>query len=153
VGWIAALGYNDSSPKGKLRPQIELLEFMLNNPYCSEIIRHYDDVLTRVLENVYKMLPSTRRLATPLGPWGGSAETAQCHAPQGRHRAHRAQTDKCQYKFLSDMFYALGAYRMAAARVGVTDYRNLVETHAQIAGDLYEFMVAAKFREAPVVFF
>ena len=43
-------------------------------------------------------------------------------------------------KFLSDMFYAR-AYRMAAARVGVTDYRNLVERKMRIAGDLYEFMM------------
>src|SRR6185369_5457826 len=49
-------------------------------------------------------------------------------------------------KFLSDMFYAR-AYRMAAARVGVTDYRNLVERKLRIAGDLYEFMVH-QFREA-----
>ncbi len=42
-------------------------------------------------------------------------------------------------KFLSDMFYAR-AYRMAAARVGVTDYRNLVEEKLRTAGDLYQFM-------------
>ena len=43
-------------------------------------------------------------------------------------------------KFISDMFYAR-AYRMAAARVGVTDYRNLVERKLRIAGDLYQSMV------------
>jgi len=43
-------------------------------------------------------------------------------------------------KFLSDMFYAR-AYRMAASRVGVPDYRNLVDQKLRIAGELYEVMV------------
>jgi hypothetical protein len=38
------------------------------------------------------------------------------------------------------MFYAR-AYRMAAARIGVHDYRRLVEEKLRTAGDLYEFMV------------
>jgi hypothetical protein len=43
-------------------------------------------------------------------------------------------------KFISDMFYAR-AYRMAATRVGVPDYRTLVERKLRIAGDLYQSMV------------
>jgi hypothetical protein len=43
-------------------------------------------------------------------------------------------------KFLSDMFYAR-AHRMAAARVGVTDYRNLVDEKLRTAGELYQFMM------------
>jgi len=43
-------------------------------------------------------------------------------------------------KFLGDMFYTR-AYRMAAARIGVTDYRNLVDEKLRTAGDLYQFMV------------
>ena len=43
-------------------------------------------------------------------------------------------------KFLSDMFYAR-AYRVAASRVGVTDYRNLVEEKLRTARELYDFMV------------
>ena len=38
------------------------------------------------------------------------------------------------------MFYAR-AYRLAAARIGVNDYRNLVEEKLRTAGELYEFMV------------
>jgi hypothetical protein len=30
---------------------------------------------------------------------------------------------------------------VAAAKVGVTDYRNLVEQKLRMAGDLYDFMV------------
>jgi hypothetical protein len=43
-------------------------------------------------------------------------------------------------KFIGDMFYAR-AYRMAATRVGVPDYRNLVERKLRIAADLYQSMV------------
>ncbi|PYV29007.1 MAG: hypothetical protein DMG24_00385, partial [Acidobacteria bacterium] len=43
-------------------------------------------------------------------------------------------------KFLSDMFCAR-LYRLAAAKVGVPDYRNLVEQKLRTAGQLYEFMV------------
>ena len=38
------------------------------------------------------------------------------------------------------MFYAR-MYRMASARVGVPDYRRLVEQKLQTAGALYQFMV------------
>jgi hypothetical protein len=38
------------------------------------------------------------------------------------------------------MFYAR-LYRLAAGKVGVPDYRNLVEGKLRTAGDLYTFMV------------
>ena len=43
-------------------------------------------------------------------------------------------------KFLSDMF-AARLYRLAAARVGVDDYRRLVDGKLHTAGELYEFMM------------
>ncbi len=43
-------------------------------------------------------------------------------------------------KFLSDMFSAR-LYRLAAARLGVEDYRRLVESKLHTAGELYEFMM------------
>ena len=43
-------------------------------------------------------------------------------------------------KFLSDMFYAR-AYRLAAARIGVTDYRDLVDQKLKTAADLYQSLV------------
>jgi hypothetical protein len=43
-------------------------------------------------------------------------------------------------KFLSDMFYAR-AYKIAASRVGVTDYCDLVDEKLRTAGELYEFMM------------
>jgi hypothetical protein len=43
-------------------------------------------------------------------------------------------------KFLSDMFEAR-LYRMAAAKIGVPDYRTLVDQKLQIAGELYGSMM------------
>jgi hypothetical protein len=43
-------------------------------------------------------------------------------------------------KFLSDMF-AARLYRMAAAKIGVPDYRTLVDQKLESAGDLYGFMM------------
>jgi len=39
------------------------------------------------------------------------------------------------HQVLSDMFYAR-AYNVAASRVGVTDYRNMVEEKLRTAGEL-----------------
>ena len=43
-------------------------------------------------------------------------------------------------KFLSDMF-AARLYRLAAGKVGVPDYRDLVEQKLKTAEDLYDYMV------------
>ena len=43
-------------------------------------------------------------------------------------------------KFLSDMFSAR-QYRMAAGKIGVDDYRRLVESKLHTAGELYTFMM------------
>lgn len=42
-------------------------------------------------------------------------------------------------KFLSDMFYSR-AYKLASTRIGVPDYRRLVEAKLHVAGELYKFM-------------
>jgi hypothetical protein len=37
--------------------------------------------------------------------------------------------------------YSARVYRLAAGKVGVTDYRRLVDEKLHTAGDLYQFMV------------
>jgi hypothetical protein len=49
-------------------------------------------------------------------------------------------------KFLSDMFYAR-AYRLAARKIGVNDYRDLVDEKLKTAGELYQAM-AGEFHQA-----
>jgi hypothetical protein len=43
-------------------------------------------------------------------------------------------------KFVSDIYYAR-VYRLAATRMGVPDYRNLVEKKLDTFGELYDSMV------------
>ncbi|HML18182.1 MAG TPA: hypothetical protein VK419_14230 [Bryobacteraceae bacterium] len=130
VGWVAALVYDTA--EGAI-PAIQLLEYA--NTQLLEF-RHYDDVLTRVLENVYKLV---EHRGGWFRHWRMARQAGSLNAMRLDVTELTERTDNA-IKFLSDMFYAR-AYRMAAARVGVTDYRNLVERKLRIAGELYEFMV------------
>ncbi len=130
AGWVAALVYD--TPAGAV-PTIQLLEYA--NTQLLEF-RHYDDMLTRVLENVYKILEHKQNF---FRQWTMARQAQRLNAMRLDVTELTERTDNA-IKFLSDMFYAR-AYRVAAARVGVTDYRNLVERKLRIAGDLYEFMV------------
>jgi hypothetical protein len=130
VGWTAALVY-DTAEGGATA--IQLLEYA--NTQLLEF-RHYDDVLTRVLEEVYKMLQHKGGL---LRHWKLARQAEHLNTLRLEIIELTERMDN-SIKFLSDMFYAR-AYRVAAARVGVADYRNLVERKLRTAGDLYEFMV------------
>lgn len=130
AGWVAALVYD--TPEGAA-PAIQLLEYA--NTQLLEF-RHYDEVLTRVLNNVYRMLGHRGRF---LRRWKMAGEAERLNAMRLDVRELAERTDN-SIKFLSDMFYAR-AYRIAASRVGVPDYRNLVDQKLKIAGELYEVMV------------
>jgi len=130
VGWFAAFVYD--TPEGAA-PVLQLLEYA--NAQLLEF-RHYDELLTQVLRNVYKSL------ARGTGFWrrwglAGDAERLNRARLEITEIAERIETS---IKFLSDMFYAR-MYRLAAARVGVTDYRRLVDHKLETAGELYRFMV------------
>jgi len=129
VGWTAALIYD--TPEGAA-PAIQLLEYA--NTQLLEF-RYYDDLLTRVLAGVYKSLGRHG----PLRRWRMAAEAGRLNQIRLDITELTERIDN-SIKFLSDMFYAR-AYRMAASRIGVTDYRKLVDEKLRTAGDLYEFMV------------
>ena len=74
-----------------------------------------------------------------LRRWKMAGEAERLNALRLDVRELAERTDN-SIKFLSDMFYAR-AYRVAANRVGVRDYRNLVDQKLKIAGELYEVMV------------
>ena len=130
VGWSAA--FVCDSP-GSIEPTIQLLEYA--NTQLLEY-RHYDELLTRVLEGVYASL---ERGTGFLRRWRMAREAARLNTIRLDVTELAERTDN-SIKFLSDMFYAR-LYRLAAARVGVPDYRNLVESKLRIAGELYQFMV------------
>jgi hypothetical protein len=130
VGWVAAFVYETVAAS---LPTIDLLEYA--NSQLLEF-RYYDEVLTRVLGNVYKRLDEKRGI---WGQWKLAREAGTLNTIRLDYRELAERTDNA-IKFLSDMFYAR-AYRLAAARIGVSDYRDLVNEKLSIARDLYESMV------------
>ncbi len=122
VGWSAAFVFDNPAAAG---PTIQLLEYA--NTQLLEF-RHYDELLTRVLAGVYRSIDK----GTGCGRrWGlaGEAERLNTVRLDVIEIAERTETS---IKFLSDMFYAR-MYRLAAARVGVPDYRRLVDHKLQTA--------------------
>jgi hypothetical protein len=136
AGWVAALIYD--TPEGAT-PALQLLEYA--NSQLLEF-RHYDEVLTKVLASAYQLLEHRGGI---LRRWRMAREAERLNALRLDVMELTERTDNA-IKFLSDMFYAR-AYRAAAHRVGVTDYRNLVDEKLRTAGELYESMVS-EFHEA-----
>ncbi|MBV8812157.1 MAG: hypothetical protein JO033_26110 [Acidobacteriaceae bacterium] len=130
VGWVAALVYDSPASASAT---IDLLEYA--NSQLLEF-RYYDEVLTRVLADVYKRLAEKRGF---WGQWKLAREAASLNTIRLDYGELVERTENA-IKFLSDMFYAR-AYRLAADRIGVGDYRNLVTDKLRTARDLYESMV------------
>jgi hypothetical protein len=130
VGWTAALIYDTVEGAA---PTMQLLEYA--NTQLLEF-RHYDEVLTRLLDGVYRVLD---RGAGFLARWRLAREAERLNTIRLDVRELTERTDN-SIKFLSDMFSAR-LYRMAAAKIGVPDYRSLVEQKLQSAGELYGFMM------------
>jgi hypothetical protein len=131
IGWNAAFIYD--SPSGA-ETGIQLLQYA--NSQLLEF-RHYDELLTKQLEDVYAFLDRgshglwsrwrTARAASKL-------HTVLLDVSELTERADNA------IKFLSDMFSAR-LYKLAALKVGVPDYKDLVQQKLQTAEELYRFMV------------
>lgn len=135
VGWMAAIVYDSTEGAA---PTIQLVEYA--NTQLLEF-RHYDEMLTRVLKQAYQAL---ERGGGIFARWRFAKEARRLNTLRLDLAELTERTDNA-IKFLSDMFYAR-AYRLAAAKVGVNDYRPLVEGKLRTAGDLYQFMVN-EFRE------
>jgi hypothetical protein len=129
LGWVAAFVYDSRAGAG---PTFELLEYA--NTQLIEF-RYYDDVLTDVLARVYKVLEKPHSV---WARWRWAREASTLNTIRLDFEELVERTDN-SIKFLSDMFYAR-VYRLAAARIGVTDYRNLVTEKLHTARDLYESM-------------
>jgi hypothetical protein len=130
AGWTAAVVYD--TPDGA-EPTIQLLEYA--NTQLLEF-RHYDEVLTRVLAGVYKTLEHKGSI---FGRWRMAREAEKLNTIRLDVTELAERTDNA-IKFLSDMFYAR-AYQMAARKVGVADYRRLVDEKLRTAAELYGFMM------------
>jgi hypothetical protein len=131
IGWDAAFIYD--TPAGA-ETAIQLLQYA--NSQLLEF-RHYDELLTKELENVYDFLES-----------GGTGWWSRWRTARAASKLHTVLLDVNELteradnaiKFLSDMFSAR-LYKLCASRVGVPDYKDLVQEKLQTAEDLYRFMV------------
>ena len=130
VGWTAALVY-DTADGGATT--IQLLEYA--NSQLLEF-RHYDQVLTGLLSQVYALLS---RGTGFFARWKLAREAGRLNAMRLEVRELTERVDN-SIKFLSDTF-AARVYRLAAARIGVPDYRTLVDEKLRTAGELYQFMM------------
>lgn len=130
IGWNAAFLYDTNAGA---QTAIQLLEYA--NSQLLEF-RHYDELLTDVLNRVYQMVEKRKGV---LSRWRMSREATRLHAVLLEIGELTERADNA-IKFLSDMF-AARLYRMAAARVGVPDYRGLVERKMKTAEDLYHDLV------------
>ena len=130
IGWSTALVCD--SPAGSA-PTMQLLDYA--NTQLLEY-RHYDELLSGLLEQVHKQLDEGTGF---LARWRMARRAARLNTIRLDVIELAERTDN-SIKFLSDMFYAR-LYQLAAAQVGVPDYRDLVDEKLRTAGELYEFMV------------
>jgi hypothetical protein len=128
VGWNAAFGYDSAGSETTM----QLLEYA--NSQLLEF-RHYDDLLTRELAGVYDSLGSKTMISRWRLPGEASRlQTVLLDVTELTERADNA------IKFLSDMFSAR-LYRLAASKIGVPDYKVLVQEKLRTAEDLYRFLI------------
>jgi hypothetical protein len=131
IGWNAAFIYDTDTGA---ETAIQLLQYA--NSQLLEF-RHYDELLTKELENVYDFLDA-----------GGTGLWSRWRTARAAAKLHTVLLDVNELteradnaiKFLSDMFSAR-LYKLCAAKVGVPDYKDLVKEKLQTAEDLYRFMV------------
>lgn len=130
IGWNAAFVYDSSIGA---ESSIQLLEYA--NSQLLEF-RHYDELLTEILDRAYKLLEQRTGF---LARWRLAKSARNLHTTLLDIAELTERADNA-IKFLSDMF-AARLYRLAAAKVGVPDYKELVSRKVRTADDLYNYMV------------
>lgn len=126
VGWNASVVYD--TPSGA-ETAIQLLEYA-NSQLL--VFRYYDEFLTRELGSVYSFLKARRGI---FARWKLPSQTARLLSRTVEVTELVERVDN-SIKFLSDMFSAR-LYRLAAAKVGVPDYKSLVNQKLHTAEELY----------------
>jgi hypothetical protein len=131
VGWNAALVYD--TPAGA-DTVVQILEYA--NSQLLEF-RHYDELLTRELAGVYAGLKHSGGIVRRRWKMRREAMRLNAVTVEVTELVERSDT---AIKFVSDM-YSARLYRTAAAKVGVPEYKNLVNEKLHIAEDLYRFLI------------
>ncbi len=131
IGWNAAFIYDTQAGA---ETAIQLLQYA--NSQLLEF-RHYDELLTKELEKVYDFLDA----GGPglWGRWRTASAASKLHTVLLDVNELTERADNA-IKFLSDMFSAR-LYKLCAAKVGVPDYKDLVQEKLHTAEDLYRFMI------------
>jgi len=130
LGWNGAFIY-DSAAGSEIT--LQLLEYA--NSQLLEF-RHYDDLMTRELERVYGVLERNSNL---LGRWRLPREASRLQTvlldvtelTERADNAIKSPSDMCSARF----------YRLAAAKVGVHDYKSHTQRKLRTAEDLYRFLI------------
>ena len=131
IGWNAAFIYDTTVGA---ETAIQLLQYA--NSQLLEF-RHYDELLTKELEKVYDFLDAGR---TGLwSRWRTARAASKLHTVLLDVNELTERADNA-IKFLSDMFSAR-LYKLCAQKVGVPDYKDLVQEKLKTAEDLYRFMI------------
>lgn len=130
VGWSAAFVFDTEQGASAT---IALLEYA-NSQLLQ--FRHYDELLTRQLGDVYRFLE--RRAGVPAGwrmrPAAAKLRTILLEVTELTERTNNA------LKFVGDMFTAR-LYKLCAAKIGVNDYQQLVAEKLHTAENLYSVMI------------
>jgi hypothetical protein len=137
IGSSAAMVYDRSEDAAATNLVLEYAKMQLLE------FRYYDGLMSRLLSDVYTALE--RRRNALFSRWS---------VPRDANRFNTIRLDVMELteridnaiKFVSDVHYAR-LYRLAATRMGVPDYRDLVEEKLHTVGELYDFMVD-QFNEA-----
>ncbi|MGB7352674.1 MAG: hypothetical protein WBD06_03170, partial [Acidobacteriaceae bacterium] len=130
IGWNAAFLYDS---KSGAETAIQLLEYA--NSQLLEF-RHYDELLTGVLDSVYDSLDQKGGV---FARWRMAGRATRLHTVLLDVAELTERADNA-IKFLSDMF-AARLYRLAATKVGVPDYKDLVARKLRTAEELYRYMI------------
>lgn len=130
IGWNSAFVYDTTVGAQTAR---ELLEYA--NSQLLEF-RHYDELLSRELQGAYRLL---EKGTGTMARWRLAREATRLQAVLLEVTELTERADNA-IKFLGDMFSAR-LYRLAAGKIGVQDYKNLVNQKLRTAQDLYRFMV------------
>jgi hypothetical protein len=130
VGWNAALVYDTPA---NAQTAIQILEYA--NSQLLEF-RHYDELLTRELAGVYAGL---KPRANFIQRWRMRAEAMRLNSVTVEVTELVERADNA-IKFVSDM-YSARLYRLAAAKVGVPEYKDLVNEKLHTAENLYRFLI------------
>jgi hypothetical protein len=130
IGWNAAFVYD--TPAGSATA-VQLLEYA-NSQLLD--FRHYDEFLTRELTAARGLVERGTGILTR---WRLARAASRLQAVALDVTALAERVDNA-IKFLSDMFSAR-LYRLAATKVGVPDYKRLVDQKLTTARELYGFMI------------